>query len=314
MPRSIASRRRSATAPERVDRIEMTVATPEPGVETRARDVRGAMYMILNAVCLVAGIAVIKHLTLELPEPVIVLFRHLLALMFFGPSIWRAGFVFLRTQRLGTHALRSACGYAGFLAFVYAAGRMPLADVMALGFTQPLWAAILARLVFGERLGVVRLAALALGFAGAMLVLRPSGALPLPALAALANAVLTSIAMMTVKKLSATEPPERIAMMFLLVGTILSIPAAAVTWQTPEMATIPLLIAIGGLAWLGQIGLSRGYALGRFSAMAGMDFTRLPLALAIGWIVFAETPDPLAIAGMILIGISSSVVVLWRSR
>ena len=62
------------------------------------------MYMVLNAVCLVAGIAVIKHLTLELSEPVIVLFRHLLALMFFGPSIWRAGFAFLRTPALAARA------------------------------------------------------------------------------------------------------------------------------------------------------------------------------------------------------------------
>ncbi len=314
MPRSIVWKPRSSTAPRRLDLLGMTTAAPGPGAETRARDIRGALYMMLNAVCLVAGIAMIKQLTGEIPDPVIVLFRHLLALVFFGPSIWRAGFAFLRTQRFGTHALRTACGYAGFLAFVYAAGRMPLADVMALGFTQPLWAALLAKLAFGERLGAVRLGALVLGFAGAMLVLRPSGALPLPALAALANAVLTSIAMMTVKRLSVTEPPERIAMMFLLVGAVLSVPAAAVTWQTPALATLPLLIAIGALAWLGQIGLSRGYALGRFSAMAGMDFTRLPLAVAIGWIVFAETPDLLAIAGMILIGIASSVVVLWRPR
>jgi drug/metabolite transporter (DMT)-like permease len=289
------------------------VSRPDPG-GSRADDLRGGLYMLMRGACLVAGISIIKHLTRELPEPVIVLFRHLLALAFFGPQIWRAGFAFLRTNRLGGHALRTACGYAGFLAFVYATARMPLADVMALGFTQPLWAALIARFAFGESLGAVRVAALLAGFGGAMLVLKPGLDLPWPAIAALSNAVLTSIAMMTVKRLSTTEPPERIALMFLLVGTVLSVPAAAITWETPSLQVMPWLVAIGGLAWLGQIGLSRGYGLGRFSAMAAMDFTRLPFALAIGWLVFAEAPDALAVLGMGLIGIASTVIVLWRPR
>lgn len=270
--------------------------------------------MLLAGACMVGGISIIKHLTADLPEPVIVLFRHLLALVFFGPQLWRAGLGFLRTDRIGTHLLRSALGYAGFLAFVFATARMPLADVMALGFTQPLWAALIARFAFGERLGLVRAAALLLGFAGAMLVLKPTLDLPWAAIAALANAVLTSIAMMTVKRLSATEPAERIALMFLLVGALCSVPAAVATWEMPGGAQWPLLFAVGGLAWLGQIGLSRGYGLGRFSSMAAMDFARLPFALAIGWFVFAETPDAQAVLGMALIGIASTLIVLWRPR
>lgn len=284
--------------------------------QARARDMQGALWMILSAISLVIGISIIKRLTADLPEPVLVLARFGFALAFFGPSLGRHGFGLLRTRRLGGHALRAACGYAGFLAFVYATARMPLADAMALGFTQPLWAAIIAALAFGERLGVVRLTALAAGFGGAMLVLKPGfvAAPLLPALAALANAILTSFAMMTVKRLSATEPPARIALMFLLVATILSVPPALVAWSTPAIATLPWLVAIGGLAWLSQIGLSRGYALGRFSAMAAMDFARLPVALTIGWLAFGEMPDLAAAAGMALIGVASTVIVLWRPR
>jgi drug/metabolite transporter (DMT)-like permease len=284
------------------------------GGGSRADDVRGALYMLMAGACLVAGISIIKHLAADLPEPVIVLFRHALALVFFGPQLWRAGFAVLRTRRIGAHLLRSACGYAGFLAFVFAAARMPLADVMALGFTQPLWAALIARFAFGERLGPMRAGALLAGFAGAMLVLKPTFDLPWAAIAALANAVLTSVAMMTVKRLSATEPAERIALMFLLVGALCSVPAAVATWQMPVGMEWPLLLVIGALAWLGQIGLSRGYGLGRFSSMAAMDFARLPFALAIGWFVFAEAPDLPAVLGMALIGLASTVIVLWPPR
>lgn len=281
----------------------------------RGRDIRGAMFMLLNAACLVAGVALIRVLGRDLPEPVIVLFRFLFALAFFAPSILRGGGELLATRRPGAHALRAACGYAGFVAFVYAAQRMPLADVMALGFTQPLWAAAIGMLAFGERFSAARALALLAGFAGAILVLRPGFAHAplLPALAALANALLTCIAMMTVKRLSATEPAGRIAALFLLVGTLLSAPGAWVAWTTPAPAALPWLVVLGALAWIGQVSLSRGYALGRFSTMAAMDFARLPAALAIGWIAFAEAPDGLAVAGMALIGVASTAIVLWRS-
>jgi drug/metabolite transporter (DMT)-like permease len=281
----------------------------------RGRDIRGAMFMLLNAACLVAGVALIRVLGRDLPEPVIVLFRFLFALAFFAPSILRGGGELLATRRPGAHALRAACGYAGFVAFVYAAQRMPLADVMALGFTQPLWAAAIGMLAFGERFSAARALALLAGFAGAMLVLRPGFAHAplLPALAALANALLTCVAMMTVKRLSATEPAGRIAALFLLVGTLLSAPGAWVAWTTPAPAALPWLVVLGALAWIGQVSLSRGYALGRFSTMAAMDFARLPAALAIGWIAFAESPDGLAVAGMALIGVASTAIVLWRS-
>ena len=281
----------------------------------RGRDIRGAMFMLLNAACLVAGVALIRVLGRDLPEPVIVLFRFLFALAFFAPSILRGGGELLATRRPGAHALRAACGYAGFVAFVYAAQRMPLADVMALGFTQPLWAAAIGMLAFGERFSAARALALLAGFAGAMLVLRPGFAHAplLPALAALANALLTCIAMMTVKRLSATEPAGRIAALFLLVGTLLSAPGAWVAWTTPAPAALPWLVVLGALAWIGQVSLSRGYALGRFSTMAAMDFARLPAALAIGWIAFAEAPYGLAVAGMALIGVASTAIVLWRS-
>lgn len=277
---------------------------------SRRGDLVGAFYMLLASATLVIGLTLIKHATRELPDPVVVFFRHLFAACCFAPILWRSGRALLRTDRLASHALRSACGYAGFLAFVYAISRMPLADAMALAFTQPLWSAMVARAVFGERLGVMRIAAILLGFVGAMLVLKPSSAPLLPALAALVNAVLSSVAMMTVKQLSTTEPPERIAMFFMVVATLLSIPPAAVTWVTPGLALWPWLLVIGGLAWAGQVSLSRGYALGRFSAMAAMDFTRLPIAVALGWLVFSETPDTATLFGMAAIAVASATIVL----
>ncbi len=284
------------------------------GAAARGRDIRGAMFMLLNAACLVVGVAIIRMLGRDLPEPVIVLFRFAFALAFLAPAMLRGGGRLLATRRPGAHALRAACGYAGFVAFVYAASRMPLADVMALGFTQPLWAAAIGMLAFGERFSPRRALALGAGFAGAMLVLRPglADAPLLPALAALANALLTCIAMMTVKRLSATEPAGRIAALFLLVGTLLSVPGAWAAWTTPATAAWPWLASLGALAWIGQVALSRGYALGRFSTMAAMDFARLPLALALGWLLFAEAPDGVAAAGMALIGFSSTAIVLWQ--
>lgn len=284
--------------------------------EMRGRELRGASWMIAGATGLAISMAIIKALAVDLPEPVIVLCRFGFALVFCGPALVAHGPGMLRTGRIGGHALRIGCGYAGFVCFVYASARMPLADAMALGFTQPLWAAVFAAAVFGERLGAVRVGALVVGFAGAMLVLRPGfgAAPPLPALAALANAVLTCVAMMTVKRLTATEPPARIALMFLLVSALLSVLPAAASWATPTLDLLPMLIATGAIAWFNQLALTRGYALGSFAVMAAMDFARLPAAVAIGWVLFGEAPDLAALVGIVLIGAASTAIVLGRPR
>lgn len=268
-------------------------------------DTRGALHMLVAAATLTFGAAAIRHVSADLPLAVVVFFRHLFATLCFLPLVLRTGLFTLRTERPLGHVWRALVGYSGFFAFVYAVTHLRLADAMALSFSGPLWSTLLAAAVLHEAVGRARLGALLVGFAGVLLVVRPSGSLEWASLVGLAGAFLGSLAMLAVKRLSRTEPPERIAFYFLAVGSAIAAVPAALAWRTPAWGLWPWLAAIGVMSWLGQMSLSRGYALGQFSRMAPMDFLRVPLSILIGLVAFAEVPDPLAIVGMALIGAGS---------
>jgi drug/metabolite transporter (DMT)-like permease len=120
--------------------------------------------------------------------------------------------------------------------------------------------------------------------------------------------------MLSVKQLSRTEPPDRIAFYFLFWGTLLSAFLAAATWDAPPADAILPLAAVGLLSWVGQIGLSRAYALGEVSRIAPLDLARLPMALLLGYVLFGEVPDALALVGMAIIGVTSIYTVVSRGR
>jgi drug/metabolite transporter (DMT)-like permease len=216
------------------------------------------------------------------------------------------------TKRPLGHFLRGATGFASFMLFVVALTHMPIGDTFALAYTTPFWSLFIAVLVFGERLGLRRVLATAIGFAGVLMVVKPAGDFNAFAFVALASACLTSAAMMMVKQLSATEPPDRIAFWFILVGLPLGAPLAAFAWTPPDSEALLPLVLLGVLTWLGQRCLSRGYSLGQFSKMAPLVFVQVAIATGIGIAVFGEVPDPLVAVGMVLIAAGAIAVV--RSR
>jgi drug/metabolite transporter (DMT)-like permease len=97
-------------------------------------------------------------------------------------------------------------------------------------------------------------------------------------------------------------------------GSELRSALALATWEMPDLHQLFLLAAIGAISCVGQVFLSRGYALGQFSKMAPMDFFRLPLAILLGFAVFAELPDLLALVGMAIIVAASLFILLARAR
>jgi drug/metabolite transporter (DMT)-like permease len=248
-------------------------------------EVRGALNIILNGFCMVVGTAMIKHVAGVLPETVVIAARHLVAVLCFAPLILAQGPAAFRTQRPFGHLWRAAFGLSGFFAFIYSVTHLKLSDAVALAFTQPIWSTLMAAAVFGERLGVVRFAAVLGGFGGVLLIAKPTRTFEPMMLVGLAGALLTSIA-----------------------TGLWAVPAAGV-WTPIPLATLPWLLAIGLLAWFGQIALSRGYQLGRFSTMATMDFIRLPLSVIVGLIAFSEVPDAFSVLGMLIIATASLVIV-----
>lgn len=287
---------------------------PISAQQRQANDRRGAVFMLVSGVCFTCATVLMRHLSSELPETVVMFYRHIFATLCFVPVLVSTRGRLIATRRIGAHIVRSLFGFVSFFGFVWSFNRMPLADATALAFTSPLWSMALSVVILHETLRPLRVIAAIVGFGGVLLVAKPSGILEWPVLVGLAAAMVTSGAMMMIKRLSATEPPDRIAFFFMLTGIFYSLPLAIPNWRWPEPMQYLWLAALGLIFSIGQVLLSRAYTVGQFSRMAPMDYCRMPLAILLGFLVFGELPDWSAVAGMAIIAAASLYTILGGRR
>jgi drug/metabolite transporter (DMT)-like permease len=248
--------------------------------------------------------SLIKYLSQTLPIAVIVFFRMVLALALLLPWLMRYRFASAKTSKPGLHMIRSAYGLMSLICLVYSLSRLDLADAVAISFTTPLWMIITAAVLLKETSGPRRWIATAIGFGGVLTIVRPSIDSDPAMLAAIASAFFSSVSLAYVKKLSQTDSALTITFYFSFVGTVVSIIPATVDWATPTPGEYFLLAVTGGAAVVGLFCAARAYALADATLVAPVDFTRLPIAAGIGYVVFAETPDIWTVAGAAIIMVS----------
>ena len=292
---------------ERADDL-LTHYRPKPN------NLRGALWMVAAVTALTAMFAIIKEMTSELPFFVIALIRTLIALVVLIPWLIRNGRAGIRTSRLETHLLRSFFGIASFACIIYAIGKLLLSDAMVLSFTSPLWSIVISALVLGEVIRRDRTLATIAGFIGVVLIVKPQAGVDPSMLIALASALLTSGAMITMKSLSRTEPPDRNVFYFFFFGSLFLLGPALATWQTPTWPQWGWLIVAGLLGSFGQSWLARAYDAAEVTAIAPLDFLRMPLAAAFGFVIFNELPDLWSAAGTTVIFISLLILTRRATR
>lgn len=273
----------------------MTRFIPAPLYEGMAQlsdPVRGSLWMLLASAAITGVAVVIRHLSGELHPLVIVFFRNFMGLLFILPWFVRTGWGAMRTQRLGAHGLRSLFGLTAMTCWFTAVSMMPVADATAFTFTAPLFATLGAALVLKEMVGIRRWIAVAVGFAGTLIILRPGvDALEPAAFLAIAAALFMAAAKLTVKSLSRTEMPDTIVLFMGAIMTPVSLIPALFVWQTPSWSALGWLVVVGLLASIGQRTMARSFALADASAVMPLDFSRLIFAAALGLLFFGEMPD-----------------------
>jgi drug/metabolite transporter (DMT)-like permease len=254
---------------------------------------RGALWMVATGFLMALLAAQVRHVTAGGLHPFeTAFFRNLFGLLFTLPWLWGVGLGGLFTGRLGVHAWRSASGLFAMLLLFSALARLPIAEVMALTFTAPLFATAGAALVLGEKVRRRRWLAVAVGFAGAMVVLRPGSAAFSPAaLLALGAAAFMATSQLIVKSLAGTEDSRTIVLYLGLLLTPLSLPPALLHWTWPAAGDWPWLAAMGLTASVAQLAMARAFAAAEASAVLPFDFARLIFAAGIGYLWFGEGPD-----------------------
>lgn len=250
-----------------------------------------------------------------LPQSEVVFFRNFFALLFLLPLLWRSG-QRLATRRLGLHLLRAVSGLAAMYLYFYALARLPLADALLLNYTSPLFIAFFAVLWLGEEMTGPRLVALSLGLVGVALLFHPSSAIAsLAGLLGLASGALAGLAMASVKKLSATEPAIRIVVWFALLATLMSaVPMLVGGLALPTAEGWMWLIGIGLFGNVGQLGLTKAYAMVPASQVSPLGYSSLLFAGLIGFFGWGELWDLLGWLGAATISTAGILVARERTE
>lgn len=264
--------------------------------------VAAALWMVLACAFFAVLNALVRHLSAELHPFELAFFRNAFGLVFVLPWLARTGLPGLGTQRMGMHSLRSIVSLASMLCWFTAVSLMPLAEVTALSFTAPLFATAGAALFLGEIVRLRRWAATVIGFAGAVMIIRPGfEAIDFATGLALASAGFISISVLLVKSLCRTERPAVIVFYMAALMTPMSLIPALFVWAWPEPLTWAWLALMGWAATLAHLSLNRAFGLTDISAVLPFDFFRLVFVAILGLVFFDEHPDAWLWAGAAVI-------------
>jgi drug/metabolite transporter (DMT)-like permease len=215
---------------------------------------------------------------------------------------------------------RGAIGTAALVCVYAALAALPLAAATVLQYLYPPFTALLAWLMLGEPIGKRVLAAMALGWLGVLLVAQPAGLLQggatlafVPVLIAVAGALFTAFAYVSVRSLGTSEHPLVIVFYFPLVALPLSMPLVALNPVLPTPAELLWLVGVGVFTQLGQVYLTRSLTALPAARATAISYVQVLFAGGWGWLLFGESIDSWTIAGAGLV-LAATLVSLSHSR
>lgn len=218
----------------------------------------------------------------------------------------QGGFGQLLRVRFKLHLLRGVLGIASLAMFTYGLRDLPLSEAYSIFFVAPLLITVFAALVLGERIGRQRWLAIVVGFAGVLIVLRPTGggAFTLAGLALLGTAVTYAATAITVRVLGRSDSTP--SMVFWLMAMV-AVGAGALAlprWQPIQSAHWPAIAGVGIAGSLAQWAVTEAFRRGQASFIAPLEYTALVWGIALDWTLWRTLPAPITFLGAAVIIVS----------
>lgn len=255
-----------------------------------------------------------RELTADMSSFQVLSFRSLVGLPVMCVVAWRMGLRNVRTARPTFQVARNVVHFAGQLCWVIGISLLPLAQVTALEFTMPIWTAIIAMMFIGEQAKPHRIIAIAIGFLGTLVILRPGfGIVSNAAFIVLLCAVFYGASNVMVKSLTRDDAPWVIVFWMQVIQLPLAlIPAVFVYgWVWPPLSDTPWLLAIGLTGLTAHFCMARAFQHADASVCIPIDFLRLPLAVVAGWLIYSEEVSIWVLAGAAMI-FGGNYYSVWR--
>lgn len=208
------------------------------------------------------------------------------------------------TKRLGLHGIRNVLHFTGQNLWFYAVTVIPLAQVFAIEFTNPIWVILLSPLLLGERLTAIRLTSALIGFVGILIVARPGAAAISPGvIAAALSAIFFALTTISTKSLTRIASIGCIMFWLTVMQAVLGLAASGLDGDItlPTASTAPFLLLIGLAGLLAHYCITNALAIAPATVVVPFDFARLPTIAVVGMILYHEPLDHWTLLGAVVI-------------
>jgi drug/metabolite transporter (DMT)-like permease len=274
----------------------------------------GIVFMLGATLVFAASAAISKWQVASFSFAEVLFFRGLASLITCALLILpRHGLIVFRTHRLAAHVGRNFTQGVAQCLVIIALSLMPLAGVMAINFSAPLFATLAAAIWLKEKVGLARGSALVVGFLGVLLVASPGAdSFRIGALFAIANAVLYGSVTAAVRGLSATESAETLTMyqmVCLLVFFAVAMPIFG--YVAPDGRDLAALLINGVFNGIGQYWWTRALSLAPPAAVGPFYYFTLVWAMLLGFAFWGDVPTLTLIAGSAIV-VGSGLYLLWH--
>ena len=276
--------------------------------------------------CVVApmGDSIAKYLGGTIPLGQIVTLRFVVQAVILLPILWLIGQSLTMSPRNDWLTfIRTLLHILGIGAMFLSLQYLPLADAVAIAFVMPFIMLLLGKVYLNEEVGSRRLIACAVGFIGTLLVVQPSFAeVGLPALLPIFVAVTFAFFMLVTRKLAKATDPIALQCVSGLMASVMLVPlsgiALAADWAplapiNPAANIWGLLLILGVLGTIGHLFMTWSLRFAPSATLAPMQYLEIPVATAIGWVVFKEFPNGLALIG-IAVTMAAGLYIIFREQ
>ncbi|WP_095590784.1 DMT family transporter [Actibacterium ureilyticum] len=281
---------------------------------------------LMTGFCVLAplGDSIAKFLGQTQPMLQLLVARFLIQALLLAPLVVVSRVPLPRSPRLlRLIALRTVLHIAGIGAMFTGLRFLPLADAIAIAFVMPFLMLALGRLFLNEQVGLHRLSACAVGFAGTLMVIRPNFAdVGLAALWPLGVAVTFALFMLVTRMIAKETDPVGLQMLSGVIASALLVPLLVLTGagllpgaapHMPDPAGWALILLLGALGTAAHLLMTWSLRFAPGATLAPMQYLEIPIATLYGWWIFRDFPDGMALAG-IAVTVAAGLYVILRER
>lgn len=277
--------------------------------------VLGIFWMVVTGLCFVAVTALVKYLDNAVPAAEAAFLRYVLGLVFLLPVLKSLSTLRLTARQWKLFGLRGLAHTLGVILWFYAMTRIPIAEVTAMNYLNPIYVTLAAALFLGEKLAFRRIIAICVALVGALIILRPgfrevnSGHL-----AMLATAVMFACSYLVAKLLADEMPASLVVAMLSITVTIGLAPFAFAVWVTPDIWALIVCFGVACFATAGHYTMTLAFRAAPLTVTQPVTFLQLVWAVTLGAVVFHEPADIWVILGGLLIMASVIFITLREAQ